>query len=140
MPACRAWSTLQPRVEQVFAGGQMHITIEVTRDNGGYVSAAAMIRSTARTTVRTAAACRIPAVPAPQVPINDGYDHTRQPRARAAAGRSRPGLDGVRRHGRGAGPDDPIVAAATGTPTTQVPDLADLLWGPLLRGTVVDLS
>jgi phospholipid/cholesterol/gamma-HCH transport system substrate-binding protein len=34
----------------------------------------------------------------------------------------------------------PIVGAVTGTPAAAVPDVADLLWGPLLRGTVVNLS
>jgi phospholipid/cholesterol/gamma-HCH transport system substrate-binding protein len=33
----------------------------------------------------------------------------------------------------------PLVAAATGVPVTDVPDLAVLLWGPLLRGTVVNV-
>ena len=35
---------------------------------------------------------------------------------------------------------NPIVAGETGTPVSQVPDVADLLWGPMLRGTVVNLS
>ena len=35
---------------------------------------------------------------------------------------------------------DPIVAGARARRSDQVPDVADLLWGPLLRGTVVNLS
>ena len=34
----------------------------------------------------------------------------------------------------------PLVAAATGTPVSQVPDFADLFWGPLFRGTVVNAT
>jgi phospholipid/cholesterol/gamma-HCH transport system substrate-binding protein len=32
----------------------------------------------------------------------------------------------------------PLVGAATGTPAVEVPDIAVLLWGPLLRGAVVN--
>jgi phospholipid/cholesterol/gamma-HCH transport system substrate-binding protein len=31
----------------------------------------------------------------------------------------------------------PLVAAATGQNVDQVGDIADLLWGPLMRGAVV---
>jgi phospholipid/cholesterol/gamma-HCH transport system substrate-binding protein len=34
----------------------------------------------------------------------------------------------------------PLVAAATGTRVDQVPDVAVLLWGPLLRGAVVSAT
>jgi phospholipid/cholesterol/gamma-HCH transport system substrate-binding protein len=33
-----------------------------------------------------------------------------------------------------------LLAGSTGTPAAQVPDVAVLLWGPLLRGTVVNAS
>jgi phospholipid/cholesterol/gamma-HCH transport system substrate-binding protein len=32
----------------------------------------------------------------------------------------------------------PLVGAATGTLPAEVPDIAVLLWGPLLRGAVVN--
>jgi len=50
---------IQPRADQVFAGGKMHITIEVTRGNGGYAPVATR-RSTAPTTGRTATTCPTP--------------------------------------------------------------------------------
>ena len=34
----------------------------------------------------------------------------------------------------------PLIAAATGTTPDQVPDVATLLWGPMLRGTVVNAT
>jgi phospholipid/cholesterol/gamma-HCH transport system substrate-binding protein len=33
----------------------------------------------------------------------------------------------------------PLIAAATDIPVTEVEDLAVLLWGPLMRGAVVNL-
>ena len=131
--------TLQPKVEQVFAGGQMHITIEVTRDNGGYQRG----RDDPVYGAHNGPNCRglpHPVVPAPQVPINDGYDYkgNRTPAPLPV------GLAPVSMGYAGTAEEqdllNPIVAAATGTPVTQVPELADLLWGPLLRGTVVNLS
>jgi phospholipid/cholesterol/gamma-HCH transport system substrate-binding protein len=130
---------LQPRVEQVFAGGQMHITIEVTRDNGGYVAG----RDDPVYGARTGPNCRglpHPAVPAPAVAINDGYDHS----GNRAPAPLPVGLAPVAMGYAGTAEEqnllDPIVAGATGTPVAQVPDVADLLWGPLLRGTVVNMS
>jgi phospholipid/cholesterol/gamma-HCH transport system substrate-binding protein len=32
----------------------------------------------------------------------------------------------------------PLLGAVTGTPPAEVPDIAVLLWGPLLRGAVVN--
>jgi phospholipid/cholesterol/gamma-HCH transport system substrate-binding protein len=32
----------------------------------------------------------------------------------------------------------PIVGAATGVPPVEVPDIAVILWGPLLRGALVN--
>ena len=69
---------LQPRVEQVFSGGRMHITLEVTRDNGGYVRG----RDEPVYGAHNGPNCRglpNPAVPAPQVPVNDGYDYGARP-------------------------------------------------------------
>jgi phospholipid/cholesterol/gamma-HCH transport system substrate-binding protein len=130
---------LQPRVEQVFAGGQMHITIEVTRDNGGYVPG----RDDPVYGARTGPNCRglpHPVVPAPAVPINDGYDY----HGNRAPAPLPVGLAPVSMGFAGTAEErdllNPIVAGATGIPVTQVPDVADLLWGPLLRGTVVNLS
>ncbi|MEN3309047.1 MAG: phospholipid/cholesterol/gamma-HCH transport system substrate-binding protein [Micromonosporaceae bacterium] len=129
---------LQPQVEKVFAGGRMHITLEITRDNGRYVPG----RDDPLYAARGGPDCRglpRPAVPAPQVATPDGYDY----------GASRPALDPlpltVAPMGYAGTPEEqalvkPLVAGVTGTDPAQVPDVADLLWGPLLRGTVVNAS
>jgi phospholipid/cholesterol/gamma-HCH transport system substrate-binding protein len=120
---------LQPRVEDVFSGGRMHITLEVTRDNGPYVKG----RDDPVYGAHNGPNCRglpSPAVPAREVPINDGY-------AYGSAGAFAPmGYAGTAEE---KGVIKPLVAAATGTPATDVPDVAVLLWGPLLRGTVVNV-
>jgi len=130
---------LQPRVERVFSGGQMHITIEVTRDNGGYQQG----RDNPVYGARNGPNCRglpHPGIPAPQVNVNDGYDHSgnRSPAPLPV------GMAPVSMGYAGTAEERallaPIVAGVTGTPADQVPDVADLLWGPLLRGTVVNFA
>ncbi|WP_433218049.1 MCE family protein [Dactylosporangium sp. CS-047395] len=122
---------LQPRVEQVFTGGRMHITLEITRDNGKYVAGDEPVYG-----ARNGPDCRGlpgPGVPAPGAPINDGYNY--------GAGRPGPAKTVV---GTEAGTAEeqqvlaPLVGAATGVPPAEVPDIAILLWGPLLRGVVVN--
>ncbi|HZM81724.1 MAG TPA: MCE family protein [Candidatus Limnocylindrales bacterium] len=108
--------TLQPRAEQVFATGRMHITLEATKDGGKYEAN----RDEPVYGAKNGPNCRglpNPKVPAPSVPVNDGYDY-----------------GGERNLLR------PIISAATGTPPDQVGDLPLLLWGPLLRGTVVNVQ
>jgi phospholipid/cholesterol/gamma-HCH transport system substrate-binding protein len=132
--------TLQPKVQQVFAGGRMHITLEVTRDNGKYVPGQdAPVYGAA-----TGPNCRglpNPPVPGPQPQLNDGYDYG----ARRAPV-SLPVVSSLLAPMGYAGtPEEqdlvrPLVAAATGTSADQVPQVADLLWGPLLRGAVVNAS
>jgi phospholipid/cholesterol/gamma-HCH transport system substrate-binding protein len=125
--------TLQPKADQVFSGGQMHITIEVTRDNGGYVSG----RDAPVYGAHNGPDCRNlpnPAVPAPEAAINDGYDR----------GGVRAGFAPVSMGYAGTAEERalvrPIVGAATGVPAAGVSDLAVVLWGPLLRGAVVNAS
>jgi phospholipid/cholesterol/gamma-HCH transport system substrate-binding protein len=120
---------LQPRADAVFAGGRMHITLEVTKDNGKYVPG----RDDPVYGAHNGPNCRglpDPAVPAPQVPVNDGYDYHAPAPVHAPMGWAGTAEESVL--------VKPIVAAATGTPVTDVPDLAVLLWGPLLRGAVVN--
>ncbi|MFC4110465.1 MCE family protein [Micromonospora zhanjiangensis] len=132
---------LQPRVEEVFRNGRMHITLEVTRDNGKYQAG----RDDPVYAAHDGPRCRglpNPAVPAPETPIGDGYDY----------GGSRPGPAKLPVGLPAGGPTmgyagtseerdlvKPIIGAATGTLPVQVPDVAVLLWGPLLRGAVVNL-
>jgi phospholipid/cholesterol/gamma-HCH transport system substrate-binding protein len=130
---------LQPNAEGVFAGGQMHITLEITRDQGPYQAG----RDAPGYGAKNGPNCRglpHPAVPAPGLAVDDGYDHggSRAPSTPPA------GLTPVSMGYAGTAQEKalvlPLVAAATGTPVTQVPDCADLFWGPLLRGTVVNVT
>ncbi|MER7281764.1 MCE family protein [Dactylosporangium sp. NPDC000244] len=131
---------LQPRVEQVFSGGRMHITLEITRDNGKYVNGDQPVYG-----AKNGPECRglpDPKMPAPGVPINDGYDY--------GAARPGPAKLPVGTVGTVAPPSaeagtqeerkllEPLIGAATGVPPAEVPDIAILLWGPLLRGVVVN--
>ncbi|MET8310377.1 MCE family protein [Micromonospora sp. NPDC005173] len=135
---------LQPRVEEVFSGGRMHITLEVTRDGGKYEKG----RDEPVYGAHGGPQCRglpQPGQPAPDVPVNDGYDRGgARPRtplpvglpATAPAGAS-PAM------GRAATGEEralvkPLIGAVTGILPAEVPDIAVLLWGPLLRGGVVN--
>ncbi|HEY2670655.1 MAG TPA: MCE family protein [Rugosimonospora sp.] len=128
---------LQPDVEQVFAGGQMHITLEVTRNNGKYLPG----KDAPVNGADTGPDCRglpDPPVPAPQVSLDDGYDYGA---SRVAA--KLPVSLNLAPMGYAGTPEEqalikPLVAATTGTSPDRVPPVADLLWGPLLRGTVVN--
>ncbi|HCT77854.1 MAG TPA: mammalian cell entry protein [Micromonosporaceae bacterium] len=106
---------LQPRVEKVFESGRMHITLEVTKDQGKFEKG----RDEPVYGAHNGPNCR--GLPSPGyahgVEINDGYDY----------GAERNLLKG-------------LLAANSGKSPEQVPDVAVLLWGPLLRGTVVNES
>ncbi|MEE6262454.1 MCE family protein [Plantactinospora sonchi] len=147
---------LQPRVEEVFRDGRMHITLEVTRDNGAYQPG----RDDPVYGARTGPHCRElpdPSPPAPEVQVDDGYDHggTRPGPVRLPVGIP-PASTGTPPTGGGsstggpamgyAGTEEekdllkPIIGAATGGLPVEVPDIAVLLWGPLLRGAVVNVK
>jgi phospholipid/cholesterol/gamma-HCH transport system substrate-binding protein len=125
---------LQPQAEEVFAGGRMHVTLEITKDSGKYVAG----RDDPVYGAHNGPNCRglpDPAVPAAETPLADGYDYggARTPLAAPAA----MGLAGT--------PAEqavvkPLVAATTGRRVDDVPDLAVLLWAPLMRGSVVSAS
>ncbi|HEX6682955.1 MAG TPA: MCE family protein [Candidatus Limnocylindrales bacterium] len=107
---------LQPRAEKVFESGRMHISLEATKDGGKYQAN----RDEPVYGARNGPNCRglpDPHVPAGEVPINDGYDY----------GSERNLLR-------------PLVGTAMGVPAERVGDLSLLLWGPLLRGTVVNVE
>ncbi|MER6594498.1 MCE family protein, partial [Micromonospora purpureochromogenes] len=69
----RGLVALQPRVEEVFAGGRMHITLEVTRDGGKFERGRDEPVYGAHDGPRCHGLPR-PAQPAPEVPVDDGYD------------------------------------------------------------------
>ncbi|MFC3501622.1 MCE family protein [Micromonospora krabiensis] len=146
---------LQPRVEEVFAGGRMHITLEVTRDGGAYEPGRDEPVYGAKNGPRCLGLPH-PKVPAPEHPVDDGYDYSgERPRpllpvgvpaapAKQPAGTAVPTGDGVPAEmGQAATGEErslvkPLVGALTGVLPAEVPDIAVLLWGPLLRGGVVN--
>jgi phospholipid/cholesterol/gamma-HCH transport system substrate-binding protein len=143
----RGLVTLQPRVEQVFRNGRMHITLEVTKDNGKYQPG----RDEPVYGAKNGPQCRglpNPPQPFPTVPINDGYDYgaKRDAPPKLPVGLTPPpaaGLAPSPAMGYAGTTEErdlvkPLVGAATGTLPVQVPDIAVLLWGPLLRGAVVN--
>jgi phospholipid/cholesterol/gamma-HCH transport system substrate-binding protein len=113
---------LQPQVEDVFSTGRMHITLEVTKDNGKYAKG----RDEPRYGAHNGPQCRglpSPGVPAPEVRVADGY-----------AGMGNSGTAAEKAAIK------PILAAASGTTPDDVSDLAVLLWGPMMRGAVVNVE
>jgi phospholipid/cholesterol/gamma-HCH transport system substrate-binding protein len=123
---------LQPRVEKVFSTGRMHITLETTRDNGKFVKG----RDEPVYGASSGPNCRglaSPGVPAPEVRVNDGYSGTGAP----AAGPAAMGIAGTADEKAAI---KPILAAAGGTAPEDISDLAVLLWGPMMRGTVVSVG
>jgi phospholipid/cholesterol/gamma-HCH transport system substrate-binding protein len=142
---------LQPRVEDSFRGGRLHITLEVTRDGGKYEPG----RDDPVYGARNGPDCHSlpnPPNPAPQFPINDGYDYgsdrtsPRLPVGLPATTPSAGSYAATSAEMGYAGTAEerdlvkPLVGAVTGTLPVEVPDIAVLLWGPLLRGAVVNLQ
>ncbi|WP_186315512.1 MCE family protein [Catellatospora sichuanensis] len=128
----RGLVALQPRVEKVFSTGRMHITLEVGRDNGKYTAADRPVYG-----ADDGPQCRglpDPKVPAAQHQIDDGYEYgaNRSPLPYADMGSAGTAQEQALLK--------PLLGLAQGAGPEQVPDVAVLLWGPLLRGTVVNAS
>ncbi|GAA1410377.1 MCE family protein [Catellatospora coxensis] len=128
----RGLVALQPRVEKVFSTGRMHITLEVGRDNGKYTAADRPVYG-----ADDGPECRglpDPKVPAAQHAIDDGYEYgaKRSPLPYADMGSAGTAQEQALLK--------PLLGLAQGSAPEQVPDVAVLLWGPLLRGTVVNAS
>ncbi|GAA4470530.1 MCE family protein [Phytohabitans houttuyneae] len=147
----RGLVALQPRVEESFEGGKFHITLEITKDGGKYERG----RDEPVYGAKDGPQCRglpSPGVPAPGHAINDGYDYgadRSSPKlpiglpstTQAAAGTRPPDAPGDMGSAGTAAERDlikPIIGAVTGVLPATVPDIAVLLWGPLLRGAVVN--
>lgn len=130
--------TLEPRVAESFENGRFHITLEVTRDGGKYEAG----RDDPVYGAENGPLCHglpNPQQPAPGYPIDDGYDYSgnRAP-VRLPVGIAESPDMGVAGTTEEKDVLKPIVGAATGTLPVDVPDIAVLLWGPLLRGAVVN--
>jgi phospholipid/cholesterol/gamma-HCH transport system substrate-binding protein len=116
---------LQPSAEQAFTGGSFHITLEIVKDQGPYVPG----RDAPVYAADDGPNCRglpAPTVPYPATTIDDGYGYGHVSMGSAGTIEERAVVR-------------PLVAAATGVRVDQVPDVAVLLWGPLLRGSVVNV-
>ncbi|GAA1035525.1 MCE family protein [Virgisporangium ochraceum] len=131
----------QARAEKVFEGGRMHITLEITRDGGKYVPG----RDEPVYGARNGPNCHgmpNPPVPAPAYPVNDGYDYGAGPGTTRKVPVGTPGTVQGPMGSAGTAEEQsvvrPIVGAALGVPPVEVPDIAIILWGPLLRGAVVN--
>lgn len=139
----RSLVTLQPRVEQVFATGRMRITLEVTKDNGKYEPGRDEPVYGAKNGPVDCRYLTHPVQPAPEVPIDDGYDYgpDRGGVPPLPVGLASPSAPAMGYAGTAQERDlvKPIVGAASGIPPVEVPDIAVLLWGPLLRGAVVNV-
>lgn len=132
-----------PIVERSFGRGQpgLHITLEVTKDNGAYVPG-----DEPKFLDDRGPRCyglANPAVPAPDIEYQDGYRDAQRagtggngPSAALAANPALAlsGPDGERRLLAA------VAAPVMGLPVDEVPDLVTLLFGPLARGTVVGLA
>ena len=130
---------LQPRAEEVFAGGSMHITLEITKDSGKYVAG----RDEPVYGAHNGPSCRglpDPAVPAPETRLADGYDYGGPRTPLAGAALAAPPDMGIAGTAAERAVVKPLVAATTGRSVDDVPDLAVLLWGPLMRGSVVSVT
>jgi virulence factor Mce-like protein len=130
-----AW---QPRVERSFGGLQpgLHITLEVARDNGGYVTAD-------RPQFRDDRGPQCyglpkPKVPAPDINYRDGYKDG-QSGTQAAAISADPALYLATPQAQREMLDS-VVAPVMGVPDDEVPDIAELLFSPVARGTTVGLT
>ncbi|WP_203657581.1 hypothetical protein, partial [Actinocatenispora rupis] len=134
---------LQKNIEGAFDGGRLHITLEITKDNGKYAAGDEPVYG-----ADTGPNCR--GLPQPTVPfagpdINDGYrygaPHSGGLLNNDTLGGVGGGTGSVDMGYAGTAEEravvDPLVAAATDRNVTQVGGIDDLLWGPLMRGSVV---
>jgi phospholipid/cholesterol/gamma-HCH transport system substrate-binding protein len=138
----RGLTAFEPRVERSFGGLQpgLHITLEATHDNGAYTPG-----QEPRFLDDRGPQCYglpSPQVPAPDVNYRDGYKDG-QPSTMAAA---TPAAIALNPAAYLAGPQaqrqllNAVVAPVMGVPLDGVPDIAVMLFGPMARGTTVQLS
>ena len=129
----------QPRVEKSFGGLQpgLHITLEVTDDNGNYKKG-----DEPQFLENRGPQCYglpRPKVPADDINYRDGYRDGQQGTYSAQAVAADPvrylAEPQVQREML-----DSIVAPVMGVPYDGVPDIAELLFGPMARGTTVGLA
>ncbi len=149
---------LQRNIEGAFDTGRLHITLEITRDSGKYISGDQPVYGGPDVGPKCWGLPDHAPVPAPEAPVNDGYNRSANhggvlmPLPQVPIVQSPPIPKDSAGQGGGVGSDptmgyagtaeeramiNPLVAAATGRNVTQLGDITDLLWGPLMRGAVV---
>lgn len=131
----------QPIVERSFGGLQpgLHITLEVTKDNGAYSPGEEPKYLDDRGP--QCYGLPRPKVPAPDTNYKDGYRD-------GSAGTTTPSPSGVAANpalflagsAKQRGLLDAVVAPVLNVPYDGVPDIAELLFGPMARGATVGLT
>jgi virulence factor Mce-like protein len=123
----------EPIVSNTFGGLQpgLHITLEVNKDNGGYVPGQEPKYRDTRPPY--CSGLPHPPVPAPDVSFNDGYRTSTTPTGSVAASYLSPtaGNNAVMAA---------VAAPVLGVTPDQVPDLVTMLFGPLAGGNTVGLA
>jgi phospholipid/cholesterol/gamma-HCH transport system substrate-binding protein len=133
-----AW---QPRVQRSFGGLQpgLHITLEVTKDNGQYSPGEEPKYKDDRGPV--CYGLPRPQVPAPDINYKDGYRDnqagTVNPPPSSVVANPALYLAGTTSQRQIL---DAVVAPVLNVPYDGVPDIAELLFGPMARGATVGLS
>ncbi len=133
----------EPTVSGTFGGRQpgLHITLELVQDQGGYVTGDEPAYRDDRK-----AYCNglpTPPVPAPDEPFDDGYRDGSTGTAAASRTGAAVSADPARYLADPAAQRallDAVAAPVMGVSVDEVPDLVDLLFGPMARGTKVGLS
>jgi hypothetical protein len=123
----------EPRLEQAFAGGRMHITLEAVLPRAPYRPG-----EEPQYADRSGPNCRglpHPAVPAPGVKLNDGTESDGSAVGLPSDLPSPVSATTAEQH-----VIDPLLAPVMGLPTDQVPPVATLLFGPMARGTAVSVA
>ena len=149
---------LQKNIEGAFDTGRLHITLEITRDSGKYLPGDEPA-NLADIGPRCWGMPDHAPVPAPEAVVDDGYDRSAEhgglltglpqvpiaespeppPDPFGQGGGSGDATMGYAGTGEERGVVNPLVAAATGRTVTDLGDITDLLWGPMLRGATVNV-
>jgi phospholipid/cholesterol/gamma-HCH transport system substrate-binding protein len=122
----------EPLAEQMYAGGQMHITLEFALPRPAYRPG-----EEPRYDERSGPNCRglpNPHKPAPPLKLKDGTSSSGSGGAIPGAGSAVSGTPSEQRL------VDSLVAPVMGVPADEVPPVATLLFGPMARGTAVSVA
>lgn len=127
-----------PRLQQVFSGGELHITLSVVIPRAPYKPS-----ETPRYDDRSGPSCRglpDPSVPAPPIKLADGTSAGYAGPSSSTASSSSSLISGLAGTVAEQHVVNAILAPVMGVPPEQVPAVATLLFGPLARGTAVSVS